>query len=106
MITDDEFNKAIREIDEELKLEGTSPHARSMNAIMKFGQRFNLSIPFNRPQPGVPHEVAVNWPYAERIFRWFEELYGQRNKVDASAGRKVAVFADGDIWGVSETLCI
>ena len=100
MITDDEFELALREIDEELKRDGIPPHGRGMNALIKFGERFRLSMPFNKPQPGVPPEVAVNWSHTERIFRWFEDVYGERNKFDPSAGRKVAVLANGDMWEI------
>lgn len=100
MITDDEFERALREIDEQLKSEGVPPHGRSLNALIKFGQKYKLSMPFNKPQPAMPPEVAVNWPYSERIFQWFDDVYGERNKLDPSAGRKVAVLADGDMWEI------
>lgn len=98
MLNDDEFERAIREIDEELRAEGIPPHARGFNAVRKFGQRYKLSMPFNRPNPGAPQELFDNWPYSEKIFLWFSDIYGQRNKIDPSAGRRVAVLADEDIW--------
>jgi HEPN domain-containing protein len=100
LITDDEFEHALRTINEELKADGIPPHGRSINALIKFGQRFGLSMPFTKPQPGMPPEVAANWPYSERIFQWFEDVYAERNKLDPSAGRKVAVLADGDMWEI------
>jgi HEPN domain-containing protein len=100
LISDREFEQALREIDEELKQDGVPPHGRSLNALMKFGNRFNLSMPFNKPQLGMPPEVALNWLYSERIFHWFDNVYGERNKFDPSAGRKVAVLANGDIWEI------
>lgn len=98
MLSDHEFERVVREIDDELKTDGIPPHARGFNAVRHFGQRYKLSMPFNRPNPGAPQELIDNWPYSERIFLWFSDTYGERNKIDPSAGRRVAVVADGDIW--------
>ncbi len=85
-------------IDEDLKMDQVPPHSRGMNAVIKFGQRYGLTMPFSEPQPGMSPKIAENWSHTKRIFQWFEEIYGERNKLDPSAGRKVAVLADGDIW--------
>lgn len=98
MLSTDEFEKAVEAIDQELKAEGVPPHARAFHAVRKFGQRFQLSMPFTRPIPGAPNDLFENWPYSEAIFQWFAETYGERNKIDPSDGRKVAVLADGDLW--------
>ena len=100
MISDTEFEQALRDIDEELKSDGVPPCGRSIYALVKFGKRFGLSMPYHKPPPEMQPELARNWPYSERIFLWFNDVYAERNKYDPSAGRKVAVLADGDIWEI------
>lgn len=94
----DDITPIIREIDEELKAEGISPVGRPMNAIIKFGQRFDMSMLFTKPQPGVPDHLMGSWKYAERIHDWYKQVYGDKIKLDPSADAKVAVQADGDLW--------
>tara|TARA_R110002049_G_scaffold23545_10_gene83677 strand:- start:58990 stop:59892 length:903 start_codon:yes stop_codon:yes gene_type:complete len=94
----DDITPIIREIDEELKAEGISPLGRPMNAIIKFGQRFNMSMLFTKPHPAIDDELKGSWKYAERIHEWYENVYGDQIKLDPSADAKVAVQADGDLW--------
>lgn len=93
-----DITPVIREIDEELKAEGVPPLGRPMNAIIKFGQRFNISMLFTKPQPGIPGHLMGSWKYAERIYEWYRQVYGDGIKIDPSANAKVAVHADGDLW--------
>lgn len=93
-----DITQIIREIDEELKAEGVPPVGRPINAILKFGQRFNMSMLFTKPQPGVPDHLIGSWRYAESIHEWYEQVYGDKIKLDPSANAKVAVQADGDLW--------
>ncbi len=88
----------ISEIDKELKAAGVPPLGRPMNAIIKFGQRFNMPILFTKPQPDVPDHLIGSWKYSARIHEWYEEVYGDGIKLDPSANAKVAVQADGDLW--------
>lgn len=93
-----DITPVIREIDNELKAAGVPPRGRPMNAIIKFGQRFKMSMVFTKPQPGVPDHLIVSWKYAEKIHHWYEQVYGDGIKVDPSANAKVVVQADGDLW--------
>ncbi|KQB95689.1 hypothetical protein AL073_15915 [Loktanella sp. 1ANDIMAR09] len=94
----EDITAIIREIDKELISEGVPPLGRPMNAIIKFGQRFNMSMLFTKPQPGVPDHLMGSWKYAEKIHKWYERVYGDGIKLDPSANAKVAVQADGDLW--------
>jgi hypothetical protein len=93
-----DITPVIREIDEELKAAGVPPLGRPINAIIKFGQRFNMSMLFTKPQPGVPDHLIGSWKYSERIHDWYEQVYGEGLKLDPSANAKVAVQANGDLW--------
>ncbi|WP_272009776.1 hypothetical protein [Roseovarius sp. ZX-A-9] len=94
----DDITPIVREIDHELKAEGISPVGRPMNAIIKFGQRFKMSILFVKPHSAIDDELMDSWKYAERIYEWYREVYGDQIKLDPSADGKVAVLADGDLW--------
>lgn len=93
----DDITPIIRENDEELKAEGVPPLGRPMNAIIKFGQRFNMSMLFTKPHPATDDELKRSWKYAEKIYEWYREVYGDQVKFDPSADAKVAVEADGDL---------
>lgn len=93
-----DITPVIREIDEELKAEGVPPLGRPMNAIIKFGQRFDMSMLFTKPHQPVPDHLMGSWKYAERIHEWYDQVYGDHIKLDPSADAKVAVQADGDLW--------
>ncbi|CUH76728.1 hypothetical protein [Tropicibacter naphthalenivorans] len=93
-----DITPVILEIDNELKAAGVPPLGRPMNAIIKFGQRFNMSMPFTEPQPGVPDHLISSWKYAAKIRDWYGQVYGDGIKLDPSANAKVAVQADGDLW--------
>ncbi len=96
----DDLESVIREIDEELKAEGVKPHQRSTHAIMKFGQRFKISIPITPVDPRAGAELYAANKYCAAIHDWYERVYANRMKVDFQAERSVAVVADGDIWEI------
>lgn len=93
-----DISPIIREIDKELKAAGVRPLGRPVNAILKFGQRFKMSMLITKPQPGVPDHLIDRWKYSEIIYDWYEQVYGDGIKLDPSANAKVAVQADGDLW--------
>lgn len=93
-----DITAVIREIDEELKAAGVPPLGRPMNAILKFGQRFEMSMLFTKPQLGVPDNLIASWKYTEKIHEWYQQVYGDGIKLDPSANAKVVVQADGDLW--------
>jgi len=94
----DDITSIIREIDGELKAEGVPPLGRPMNAIIKFGRRFNMSMEFTEPHPAIDNELKKSWKYAKKIHDWYEEVYEDQIKFDPSADAKVVVQADGDLF--------
>lgn len=97
MIPDD-ISPVICEIDNELKAEGVRPHGRPMQAVIKFGQRFGMSMLFVKPPGAVSEELMGSWKYSEAIYTWYDKVYGDQIKIDPSANARVVVFADGDFW--------
>jgi hypothetical protein len=97
MIPDD-ITPIILEIDNELKAEGVKAQGRPMQAVIKFGQRFKLSMVFAKPSFFVSDEVNGSWKYTEKIFVWYKEVYGDQTKVDPSANARIVVLADCDLW--------
>lgn len=96
-IPDDIFS-ILREIDESLKERAIPPHSRPLMAVIEFGNRFHINLPLVKPPLGAPSELVAASAYTDSIHRWYEEVYGNRIKVDFSEKAKVAVLADGDIW--------
>lgn len=96
----EDISPILREIDAELKAQGVLPHQRSAKAVIAFGKRFNISLPLFRLNPSSPRapEAASHELFTVKIYEWFDEIYGERRKVDPSAKAKVAVLAHGDIW--------
>ena len=97
MIPDD-ITPVIREIDNELKAEGVRPQGRPMAAVIKFGQRFGMSMLIAKPSVAVSDELMGSWKYSEGIYAWYDEVYGDQTKMDPSANARVVVLADGDLW--------
>lgn len=88
----------LREIDQSLKEKGIPPHGRPIMAVIEFGKKFHISLPFAELPPGSPAELVAASVYTNHIHRWYEEVYGDLIKADFSDKAKVAVLADGDIW--------
>ena len=94
----DEITSILHEIDQSLKEKAIPPHSRPIMAVIEFGNRFNISLPFAKLPPNAPAELVATGVYTDRIHRWYEEVYGDLIKRDFSEKAKVAVIADGDIW--------
>ena len=94
----EDITPILREIDQSLKDKDIPPHSRPIMAVIEFGNRFHISLPFARLPPGAPSELVATSVYTDRIHQWYEDVYGDRIKTDFSEKAKVAVLADGDIW--------
>jgi len=97
MIPDD-ITPIIREIDDELKAAGVHPVGRPLQAIMRFGTRFGVSMPLGSPKLSLPGMLEENRPYTDMIYAWYETVYGDQVKMDPSASARVVVRADSDLW--------
>lgn len=96
----EDISTILSEIDAELKAEGVLPHQRPMKAVIAFGRRFNISLPLFKLRPTsvrIP-EFAGHEHLTAKIYDWFDDVYGDRTKVDPSSNARVAVLAHGDIW--------
>lgn len=96
----DDLEPTLKEIDSQLKLKGVPPQGRALNAVILFGKKYKLSMPLTPPIPGMPDNLTKNWIYTEKIYSWFNEVYGEKGKLDPASSRQVAVLANGDIWAL------
>lgn len=96
----EDLHAFLDSIDQDLKDKGIKPHQRGAHAIIEFGRRFHLSLPFSPIKSGTyaPKELLQNNHYTIEINRYFEELYGAAQLVDPAEKSCVSVLADGDIW--------
>jgi len=79
-----DISPILREIDQLLKDKGIPPHSRPINAVIEFSKRFHIGLPITRPLPGAPAQLAATSVYADRIHRWYEDVYGDQIKADFS----------------------
>ena len=94
----DDLSPILREIDPSLKEKAIPPHARPINAVIEFGNRYQISLPLAQLPAGASPELLATSIFTEKIHRWYEDRYGDQIKADFSEKAKVAVLADGDIW--------
>lgn len=76
MTVPDDITPILKEIDQSLKEKGIPPHSRPIMAVIEFGKRFHISLPLAKHPPGAPAELAATCVYTDRIYRWYEEVYG------------------------------
>ncbi len=85
-LSNSELEKAITEIDSEMRSENINIPARPLVAFSKLSSRFHL-------------EIDMRSELAQRINKWFENVYGDRLKISWSLGATVIVIA-GDVYKV------
>ena len=83
-LTDEEFNATLTDIDADLRQESDRIVGREVRGWMKFCEKFRLSMPMDDP-------------LAQRIFEWFNTMYGDRLNVDFDFGA-TAVDVKGDLY--------
>lgn len=93
------LNSIIETADRELQAEDVPPHARPIHAVMKVAEALGLAglplVPLNEHDP---EKDSFPDLITQRISSWYQNLYGNRLKLDPSANARVAIIADGDIW--------
>jgi hypothetical protein len=85
-LSDSELEKALTEIDSEMRSENINIPARPLAAFSKLTIRY-------------PIEIDMRSELAQRINKWFENVYGDRLKISWSLGATVIVIA-GDVYKV------
>lgn len=93
----EEFNKIMREVDQQFTSSGVSIPQRPIKALGEVSQRFSIPLPISKPRKGFQHESDEFWPVSERIYKWYEHSYGDRIKMDSPLGR-MAILIEGDVW--------
>jgi hypothetical protein len=85
-LSNSELEKALIEIDGEMRLENINIPARPLVAFSKLSSRYHI-------------EIELRSELGDRINNWFENLYGDRLKPGWSLGATVIVIS-GDIYKV------
>jgi HEPN domain-containing protein len=86
-IPDSELHIAFTAIDQEMRAENINIPARPLMAMSKLSQRYHL-------------EIDLRSELAERMNKWFEDLYGERLKVGWLLG-STAILIAGDVYKIT-----
>ena len=90
----------MREIDAKLKADGQDIPSRPISAVGEVSVRYgNIPIPLGDSALRMPPELERNRPLAVAIRQWYDETYGDRIKVDMSAGR-IVLLLEGDLYAL------
>ena len=73
IVSEAELNAALTDIDAKLRRENTNIPARPMCALSELSSRLNIGIE-------IPGELS------DRIFNWFDRIYGERLQMGLSLG--------------------
>lgn len=93
-----EFIELMESVDKELADAGYSIPQRPIQALRIVSSRFRIPLPITTPIPGMSHEANQYWPISSRIYKWYDERYGDRLKIDFAPGRMVFRIGN-DLWG-------
>lgn len=96
---EDEFNALMQAIDEAQTKEGVGIPGRTLDAIRRVGMEYGLELPIGTPPAGAPAHFVDNAKISARINDWFNAMYGDRMKIDMTAGRAVISIA-GDLYTI------
>lgn len=94
-----QFEAMMAQIDLKLKQEGVDIPSRSMLAVREVSLRYNLAIPLGGDPTRLPGELAENLGLSKAIKSWYDNVYGDRQKIDFCPGRTV-VEVDGDLYAM------
>jgi hypothetical protein len=92
-----QFEAMMAQIDFKLTQDGVDIPGRSMLAVREVSLRYNLSIPLGGDPARLPRELAENLALSNAIMSWYDNIYGDRQKIDFCPGRTV-VEVDGDLY--------
>ena len=92
------FHQMMLEIDGKLIADGQDIAGRPIFASMEISRRYGLIITHG-DAARIPPELRENAALGKAIHRWYQDTYGERLKVDMSAGDAV-VLIDGDLYSL------
>jgi len=92
IISDMIFDNAMHEIDAELRAESPIFRGREFRGWGKFCVKFDLD------------EVPMNHPLTQRIFAWFQSMYGDRLNINFDLGKTV-INLNGDLYPIRCIRC-
>ena len=92
-----QFEAMMAQIDLKLTQDGIDIPSRLMLAIREVSLRYNLPIPLGGDPTRLPPELAKNLALSKAIQSWYDNVYGDRQKIDFCPGRTV-VDVDGDLY--------
>lgn len=97
--TQEEFHRIMEQIDTQLRVNSVQIHARAFHAAGEYSKLFELEIPiFPCPDKGAPG-VYTGANAAAHIRNWFNDRYGNRQKISMGPGSAVIVLR-GDPWEI------
>ena len=94
------FEAMMREIDAKLKAEGVDIPSRPISAVGEVSIRHgDIPIPLGDGNVRMPPELERYRPLAAAIRKWYDDTYGDRIKIDMSAGR-IVLLIEGDLYAL------
>lgn len=84
------------EVDAGLQEQGVDIPARPIQALREIGLRLTIALPIAGSQ-NIPGPATENWGITDRVYRWYEQVYGDALKVDPCIGRFLTSLS-GDLW--------
>jgi len=94
---EEEFNRLMFEVDDELAGAEIPISKRAIEALSVVSQRFSILLPMSEPFLGMSKEMFENWSISKRIYKWYDNNYGNRQKYDFGIGR-MAILIKNDLW--------
>ena len=100
VITENDFDKIMEEIEKSLQSRQVPIHARPLIAIPEFTTRMKIISPIpitnQKPIPGFYEGANL----AAHINKWYKERYGDRLKLSMGPG-SAAILIKGEPWKVN-----
>lgn len=97
--TQEEFHRVMEQIDAQLRAVNVQIHARALHAAGEYSRLFQLEMPmFPCSDKGTPG-IYVGADAAAHIRKWFDDRYGDRQKIFMGPGSTVIVLK-GDPWEI------
>lgn len=92
-----EFEVLMREVDAKLTSDGVDIPARPMLALREVSLKYKVPIPAAGDFARLPPDLRAQAPVSQAIRKWYDDVYGDRLKIDPCLGRTV-VRLDGDLY--------
>jgi hypothetical protein len=97
--TQEEFDRVMEEIDSELRAANVQIHARALHAAGQYSRLFHLEFPLFPCADKGSLGVYTGADIGAHIQKWFDDRYGDRQKIFMGPGSSVIVLR-GDPWEI------